>query len=128
MEFVDWLASQSDVVHGKHATDGQIATAESELGVTFADEYRAYLRSFGSAIVGSHELSGISAAKHVDVVRMTAQERIRNPQVPPELYVLENVGIDGLIVWQDGSGKVYQSLPGVPPSLIARSILEYLNR
>lgn len=50
MEFVDWLASQSDVVHGKHATDGQIATAESELGVTFADEYRAYLRSFGSAI------------------------------------------------------------------------------
>lgn len=42
-------------------------------------------------------------------------------------YVIENVGIDGLIYSQDAIGAVYQLLPNRPIVKVADSLLQYIE-
>ena len=47
--------------------------------------------------------------------------------IPPKHYVIENVGIDGLIYSQDDTGTVYQLLPNRPVVKVADSLLQYIE-
>ena len=44
------------------------------------------------------------------------------------LKVLENAGIDGIIIWQDKTGKIYQTMPNGQKEYIADSLAEYLDK
>lgn len=52
------------------ATEEQIAQAESELGLTFTTEYRAYLQSIGVISFGSIETYGlgVSDTSHLNII------------------------------------------------------------
>ena len=75
-----------------------------------------------------HELTGICDKKRLDVVRNTREERELNPFVPDDWYVLENAGIDGIIIWQDKTGRIYQTMPNGQKEYIANSLAEYLDK
>ena len=51
-----------------------------------------------------------------------------NPFVPDDWYVLENAGIDGIIIWQDKTGRIYQTMPNGQKEYIADSLAEYLDK
>ena len=51
-----------------------------------------------------------------------------NPFVPDDWYVVENAGIDGIIIWQDKTGRIYQSMPNGQKEYIANSLAEYLDK
>lgn len=51
----------------------------------------------------------------------------RSPQVPTDLYVIEDPAIDGIIVWQRADGSIWQTWPGGGPSRIATSLIQYLE-
>jgi len=121
------LRSYSDFVAMKPASDTAIAEAEKELSVKFSGEYRDYLSVFGAAAANGHELTGVSASKRLSVVRVTKREWELNPQVPRSMYVIENTGIDGIIIWQDASGSVYKSVPHSSQKKLAASIADYLS-
>lgn len=50
-----------------------------------------------------------------------------NDKIPHNLYVVENVGIDGIIVWQDETGKIYESSPNHEAKQITGSLAEYIE-
>lgn len=75
-----------------------------------------------------HVLTGVVDSKRLNVVSMTKTEWEYNPQVPHTMYVIENAGIDGIIIWQDEAGTIYQSMPYKQPKKIAASLAEYVGK
>ena len=73
------------------------------------------------------ELSGIAKSEHRSVVSLTKKEWKLNSKVPHTMYVVENTCIDGIIIWQDTTGRVFQTQPGVAPTQIADSLAEYIS-
>ena len=106
----------------------QIDMAEKALGLQFSEEYREYLSAFGAASIYGHEFTGICTAKRLDVVSVTIYERERNPQIPENYYVLEQLNIDDVVIWQAQNGNIYQTIGGSEPIKICDSFCNYINR
>ena len=112
---VEVIKALPDLLSLKPATNTQITDAELQLRVSFAEEYRAYLKEFGAIMDDGIELTGIAKSKHRDVVSLTEQERALNPNVPHTMYVIEYTCVNGIIIWQDTKGKIYQTKPESKP-------------
>ena len=123
---VDLINSLPDMLPLKPATETQISDAELQLRVQFSDEYSDYLAAFGAIMADGIELTGITKAEYRNVVSVTKKERELNPNVPNTMYVIENTGVDGIIVWQDSTGTVYQTTPDSKPIEIAASLEKYI--
>lgn len=105
----------------------QISNAEKDLALRFADDFREYLFAFGIASSDGHEFTGICNSKRLNVVDVTLSERSIHPTIPQDWYVLEEASIDGIVIWQSGTGEVYQSQPGRASVKLADSFCDYLN-
>ena len=124
---IDVVNGLSDLIALKLATEKQISDAENQLGLKFANEYKEYLAKFGAIMADGIELSGIAKSEHRNVVSLTQQEWGLNQTVPHNMYVVENLGIDGIIIWQDEKGVIYQSTTDTEPAKIANSLAEYIS-
>jgi cell wall assembly/cell proliferation coordinating protein, KNR4-like protein len=125
-KIVDVINELSDLLSTGAADSEVIAGAEKELGLTFAPEYKEYLSTFGSVIAEDVEITGIAKAKSRDVVLVTKREWELNPQVNHNMYVVENLAIDGIIIWQDEVGHIYESMPYKEVKKVADSLAEYI--
>lgn len=127
---MDKLISRIEQLQGLRFTGGvsseDISDAETLLNLTFAEDYKLYLSKFGQVEAEGIELSGLSNKKLTSVVILTQNER-KILSIPPKHYVLENIGIDGLIYSQDATGAVYQLLPNRPVVKVADSLLQYIE-
>ncbi len=108
------------------ATKEQIAEAEKELDVRFSSEYKELLREFGAVIMGDRHIVGIAKPIGLSVVRATKEQREYNKKIPMDYYVIEEIPIDGIVIWQDNKGIVYKSVPNVTAKKIADSLTDYL--
>ena len=80
------LKEKEAFISFKGAAPEAISTAEKELNVKFAPDYREYVTELGAASYYGHELTGVCSAKSLDVVRITVSEREFN-DVPAGWYV-----------------------------------------
>lgn len=130
MQKMDKLISRIEQLQGLRFTGGvsseDISDAETLLNLTFAEDYKLYLSKFGQIEAEGIELSGLSNKRLTSVVVLTQNER-KMLSIPPKHYVIENVGIDGLIYSQDATGIVYQLLPNRPIVKVADSLLQYIE-
>ena len=124
---VEKINSLPGLLSLKAASAEMIADAELQLRVSFAADYKEYLSIFGAIIADGIELTGIAKSEYRNVVFQTKQERSLNPIVPHTMYVIENTHIDGIIIWQDTNGDIYQTSPNTKPQKIASSLAEYLS-
>lgn len=112
----------------KNATTEDISNAEDVLSLKFSQEYKKYLKTFGFATYEGHELTGICKAKRLNVIDVTLYERALSPEVPLTWYVIEQLNIDGIVIWQSFTGEIYQTAPNTEPLKICDSLLEYINQ
>lgn len=126
-EFLNALQKKPGFISMSPATNDQIQQAEAQLGLTFSDDYKAYVGTYGSASFDGHELTGISAAPYLDVVLVTLEEREKYPEIPADWYVIEQLHIDDVSIWQSSSGEVFQLLPGEKPLLLGDSLVSYVK-
>lgn len=103
----------------------QIEQAEKSLGLNFALDFKECLREFGAVSFGGHELTGFSADKNLDIVEVTQRNRQKH-NVGKNLYVIEEAHIDGIVIWQDADGTVYETAPNSRARKIANSLAEYI--
>lgn len=100
----------SDIVVGKGASSEDIEQAEGILGTEFSYDYREYLGKYGAVMFDGHELTGISKAKQLDVVSVTLDQRKHYmAENAKDMYVIENLNIDGVIIWQSTDGTIYET-------------------
>jgi len=124
---VDALKSISDYIGSNGRTEVAISEAELSLDITFAEDYRQYLKMIGLACFDGHEFTGLTNLSRLDVVAVTKEQRAINKNIPMRWYVVEQANIDGIIIWQDEAGHVYQTSPSSQPVKIANSLLEYIR-
>ena len=109
------------------ATDEEVKAAERDLGVKFADEYIEYVKTFGVITAKGIELTGITISDRLSVVAATVREKDLNKNILDNMYVVENVAIDGIIILQDETGTIYSATPGKYPEKIFGSLSEYIK-
>lgn len=104
----------------------QIENAEKTLKLKFASEFKECLHEFGAVSIGGHELTGFSADRNLDVVEVTKKNRERL-NLERSRYVIEEAHIDGIVIWQDSNGMIYETAPNMEAKKIANSLTEYLS-
>lgn len=126
-EIIKVIDNLENLLTLKKATTEAVENVEKELGLSLAEEYKEYLLNYGAIMADDIELTGIAKSKNRDVVQVTRREWEANEKIPHNLYVVENVGIEGIIIWQDETGKIYESSPNHEPKKIAESLAEYIK-
>lgn len=109
------------------ASEEDVFKAEKELNLVFADEYKKYLLAFGAVQSDIIAISGIIDDYDYNVVNLTKRLKLSNKNIPDNFYVIEDVGVDGLVIWQSSDGTIYQSIPNSKPVKIFGSLSEFLN-
>lgn len=120
MGIADIIAQKEDAVFGTGASVADVDRAEQQLGLQFASDYREYLKQYSLIMYDGHELTGISKSKHVNVVDVTLAHVPERKS--PDMYVLEDLGIDGIIIWQNSKGEVYMG-----NRKICNGLVEYIE-
>lgn len=120
--------SRKSFLHGKGVTSEQIAEAENQLGLSFSDEYREYLTAYGIAAYDGHELTGITKSDRLNVVAVTAEARKNQSGIPDNFYVIEGVGIEELVIWQNEQGEIYGCAPNFKLEKISNSLHDYIAK
>ena len=123
---IEALKEKEDLLAGKGVSGEMIVEAEKEIGLKFAEDYRLYLKTFGIAAYGGHELTGITKSERVHVVAATKKEREHSPELPSNIYVIEHGNIDGIVIWQADTGEIYGAMPGHGLKQINDSLVDYV--
>lgn len=126
-DIIKTLKYAPDFIGGRGRSDKEIESAEKELGINFASDYKTYLKEIGLACFDGHELTGLSQDPRLDVVHVTKDQRENNPEAK-NCYVVEEANIDGIVIWQDKDGKIYMTEENSKPRLIADSLLDYIQK
>lgn len=104
----------------------KIAAAEQALDLSFAADYKACLLAFGAFSFDAHEITGICESERLNVVMVTNHYREASPALPRDLYVIEDLAIDNVIVVQKKDGTVYTYGPDNKLVKTASSLQDYL--
>ena len=99
---------KSKLYHGTGVSVDAVIKAETKLGIRFHEQYRNYLLEYGVASFGSHEFLGLGGDAYLDVVQETLQECKNNQNFPKTCYIIENLGIDGILILQEEEGTVFE--------------------
>ena len=108
-KFIDKLYTFEDYVEMGGVAIEAIEIAEQQLGVSFSDEYRNYLLKCGCASANGHEFTGICASARINVVNVTILRRKNTKDIMKNAYVVEEMLIDGIVIWQTTEGQIYKS-------------------
>ena len=126
-DVIQIISNLEDMRFIKPATAEQVRGAEAELKLHFAEDYIQYVEKYGVISARGIELTGVTSHARLSVVSVTKKERELNENIPANMYVIENVAIDGIVALQDEAGKVYTIAPNEKPKLIFNSLAEYIE-
>ena len=108
LKTIEFIKNQLELFVGEPSTFEEIKIAENVLSVSFSKEYKNYLSQFGFAVFKGHELTGLCNGKRLDVVKITQLEKSCLKEINKSWYVIEQTNVDGIVIWQDSAGFVYQ--------------------
>jgi len=92
----------------KPASEDAIKEAENRLGRTFPNDYKKYLKQFGAISFSNTELTGLNIGKYANVVDVTLREIKLNENFPKDCIVLENLGMEGVLILINSRGQVFE--------------------
>lgn len=123
------IENLANLRHLEPATPEEVRAAEEALRLSFADDYRQYVLNYGALAADNVELTGVAHSPgYINVVTATTLERELDRGLPAGFYVLENLGIGGIIIAQNSDGTVCEFRHGKLHEKVAESLGEYLER
>ena len=125
-DIIDIIRSNSDIIHGNPVSEIEIQKAEENLKVKFFEDYSCYVKNFGCMAIDGREFTGISKLPNYDVVTITTTQKQYNGNIPGDWYVVEQLNIDGIVIWQSSTGEIYQTAPNIKPQKICKTFAEYI--
>ena len=126
-DMIEFLQSKGELLTGKAVPKEDVEKIEEQLGVSFANDYKKIVSTYGFVCVDGHEITGITNAKRLNVYEVTIKEREKVVCDMAGMYVIEQTHIDDIVIWQSASGGVYQTNGNHEPVKIAEGIINYLN-
>ena len=126
MNILDVIDSIELITKPQNISECSIQNAEKELHLSFSNDYREYIKHYGTITFYGHEITGISKARYKNVVAVTLQEREFCFCVDDNWYVIERTNIDDIVIWQSSSGEIFQTKPNSKPIKIFDSLVDYI--
>ena len=126
-KLIEKIKKCDTAVFGDGISADEIKKLEQESDTSFADDYKEYLQTFKIAAINGHELTGMSNSNRLRVSTVTINERKRNPNVSNEYYVIEVTNVDDIIIWQEGSGKIYMTEGSGKLKELHSSLYDYIS-
>lgn len=123
---VEILKNAPDYIGSDGRSEEVVHQSEIDCKTEFADDYKDYLREIGLASFDGHELTGITHSDRLDVVSVTEKQHELNRIIPADWYVIEEAGIDGIVIWQNRKGEIFLASAGKPEK-IADSLADYIT-
>lgn len=123
---IEKISKEYKVFQGRGVSADEVKNAEARLGVQFPDQYKQFLQECGIMSFGSHELLGLGVSGYLNVVETTETERTIGHGIPAGCFVIENVGVDGVLIVMDSSGNVY-SIQGETKKMVASGFCAYIE-
>ena len=124
-DVIELLQSKGELLTGKAVPKEAVEKIEEKLGVSFANDYKKIVSTYGFVCVDGHEITGITNAKRLNVYEVTIKERENVACDMSGMYVIEQTHIDNIVIWQSASGWVYQTNGNHEPVKIAEGIVDY---
>ena len=121
----DLFRSMPDYIGSAGRSSEEIEQAENLLKCKFAEDYREYLAEIGLACFDGHELTGLTTEERLNVVSVTQAQRSLFGEAFSSRYVVEETNIDGIVIWQDAAGAVYETASPAYVKKAADSLSEY---
>lgn len=104
-----------------------IQEAEKKLGLLFADDYKNIVKLKFPKEYCYATIMGLSDKPYLDVVTMTKIARKEYPNIPTNMYVIANLGIDFFYMLQDQTGKIYECHASTGIQKAYNNLNEYLQ-
>ena len=105
MNINEFVSKLNNVTRKEKCSLSDIQQAEEKLNLKFSEEYKELLLS-GSFSNDYFEVTSIN--DECDVVQLTNEVRSIYKNLPKDLYVLIDVGVDGIYILQNQKGKIYE--------------------
>jgi hypothetical protein len=118
------IKSLEKVASLKGVSQETVVDAEKKLGLSFAADYKAYLIEYGLISAKHIEITGLTDSKRLNVVDVTLSERQSN-KLPHDMYVVDNTGIEGILILQNGKGEIFEFINGKSRKIFD-NLIEYL--
>lgn len=126
-DFLEMLKGKKGFISLGSVTMEKIDDAERSLSLSFSEEYKEYVARYSCVSFVGHELTGICESLRLNVVNATNREKEIFQTVPSTWYVVEEANFDGIVIWQDSTGMIYQTSPGKQPIQLCSSLDEYIR-
>lgn len=129
-ELSKFLEECGELEPGSPITIEEIRKAEEQLNLKFADDYIECMLNYGAMCACGVELiTATNVSERLNVVYRTLDEKAQeyNVGIRDDMYLIEDMYIDGILCWQDASGAVYVSAPYVEPQKDCDSLLEFFQ-
>ena len=108
------------------ASEEQIIRAEKRLELKFPEEYKDYVKKFGTISFLGNEWTGLNVDGYLNVVNMTEEERALNKFFPKKYFVIENIGVDRMLIISNEKGEIY-TIQYDKIKFLCNSLSEYLD-
>ena len=125
--FKDIIREYEDFVSLGEVSDKEIKNAEETLGLEFNKEYKAFIKECGAACANSHEFLGLCTSERLNIVDGTIKARKKNSSVSDDLYLIEDIGVDKILTWQNKKGELFQTVGKSEPEKLEVNLCEYVN-
>lgn len=126
-KFIEHIKECEDYTAVGGASTDQIKAAEEELGLVFSKEYKEFLKELGAACANGHEFIGICESNRLNIIERTLKEKKKNENVSEDMYLIEDVGIDKILTWQNAKGDLFQTVGKGEPELLNMTLTEYVE-
>lgn len=101
--------------------------AEEELGLLFSEDYVHFIGEMNHLWYKGDLFLGLHKKDNMGTVKATKDARQSWEGFPMNMYVISLLGIDGIMILQDSSGKIYEYFPQNKPHYIFNNLNTYLN-
>jgi hypothetical protein len=106
-DIITVIANLKGLISLRGISKEAITAAEQKLGLSFAKDYKEYLERYGLISARHIEITGITDSKRLNVVDVTRIQKESN-QIPPDMYVIDETGIEGIIILQNEKGEIFE--------------------
>ena len=115
-----------NIISNNGASEEQILRAEKRLELKFPEEYKNYVKEFGAISFLGNEWTGLNIDGYLNVVNMTEEERALNEFFPKKYFVIENIGVDRMLIISNEKGEIY-TIQYNKIKFLCNSLSEYLD-
>ena len=121
------IRNLSGMMAAQKASNDAIASAQKALNVSFSGDYKEYLHEFGAISAQDIELTGLKVSPRINVVNTTLAARESSPNFPNDMYVIENIAVDGILALQNSDGHIFEWQPSGSCKKIFDNLDEYVR-